>query len=123
MKDYRVSFEIDVSANTRKQAARLAWKLLDEAASVIGTVQPYKLYNPPPESIEIPVPKKRYFILSPDDLPVDIIAYPSKAAAVQACKAWAKRYREQGYYKTSDGSRIPFFAIADACRIVEHNKQ
>jgi hypothetical protein len=50
---------------------------------------------------------KKYDVISPDGFPITCRPFPSKKAAVTAIPLWCARFKEQGYYSTSNRKQIP----------------
>lgn len=64
-------------------------------------------------------PKKRYMILSPDGISITPDKpYPSKQKAEQVFKAWASRFKQQGYYRDNSWNMIPLGELRDHCTLM-----
>lgn len=64
--------------------------------------------------------RKKYNVLSPDGFTISFDeTYPSKKKALEAFKAWAKGYEQQGYYSSRDYGRIPFVDLKKYCQLIE----
>jgi len=59
----------------------------------------------------------QWFVISPDNLPFNQEGFKSEEEAGGALFEFCERYRQQGYYKTDAGERIPFMLIASRCAI------
>jgi hypothetical protein len=63
-----------------------------------------------------------YGVLSPDGFSISMTeTWETREEAESALKEWIKRYEKQGYYSTSNRTRIPLGELYDACTILPLN--
>lgn len=60
----------------------------------------------------------QYEVIGPDDYPISPELFDTEEEANAAIKAFAERFREQGFYSGVDG-RIPVDLIAECCLVME----
>lgn len=61
----------------------------------------------------------KYDVLSPDNISISFDKqWDSPEDAQKAADNWVERYRQQGYYLTTNGERIPFDELIRYCTIV-----
>jgi hypothetical protein len=64
--------------------------------------------------------KNKYQILSPDGFTIerDMIGYPSRKKAMEAFNQWKERYKQQGYYSSTNHGRIDLLDLEDFCQFI-----
>lgn len=67
--------------------------------------------------------KESYIVLSPDGFPIERDGmYKSMIGVENALNSFVERFKQQGYYSTSNRERIPFDLIKDYCEIIPIKK-
>lgn len=65
---------------------------------------------------------KKYRILSPDGFDISFEQmYYNKKEVLPALKSFQARFITQGYYSTSNRTKIPFKDIIECCEVIELN--
>jgi|688.fasta_scaffold2237623_2 hypothetical protein len=61
--------------------------------------------------------KRKYRILSPDGFTIEfgVEHYPSSKKMWESFEKWKERYRQQGYYSSTEYGRIPLDELFDYC--------
>lgn len=64
--------------------------------------------------------KNKYQILSPDGFTIerDVIGYPSRKKAMEVFNQWKERYKQQGYYSSTNYGRIDLLDLEDFCQFI-----
>lgn len=64
--------------------------------------------------------KNKYQILSPDGFTIerDVIGYPSRKKGMEAFNQWKERYKQQGYYSSTNYGRIDLLDLEDFCQFI-----
>jgi hypothetical protein len=59
-----------------------------------------------------------YHVISPDGLPISCEPFASEQEALNAIPVWCERFKQQGYYSTSERQKIPLAALPDYLEVV-----
>lgn len=59
----------------------------------------------------------KYLLIGPEGLPVLPVPFDTEAEALAYLPQFVARFKQQGYFTTADGWRIPLKEIANACHV------
>jgi hypothetical protein len=66
--------------------------------------------------------KKMYQVISPDGFPITCEPFASEQEAMDEIPVWCERFKNQGYYSTSDRQKIPLKELPDYLQVVPAEK-
>jgi hypothetical protein len=62
--------------------------------------------------------QKMYHVISPDGFPITCEPFASEREALSAIPVWCQRFKNQGYYSTSNRQKIPLKELPDYLEVV-----